>query len=558
MLLPTDPRQLPDDQKGWHAIEGTSQVTALSAPVNSLLLTGGRGWGKTETQLQRFASRVGMGYGTHWRGIIFDREYKNLDDLVVKSKRMFLADSSRPARWLSSNSDYKWVWDTGEELLFRAAKTVDDYWNYHGQEYPFVGWNELTKYANNKLYLKMFSVNRSGFDSVEHTPRFTGQVPDRSNMPDFEVWNYAVDRNNGAKLYHHHEGRPFAVGDYITPDGRPLPPMPLEMVSTTNPYGAGHNWVKQEFIDPAPYGKVVRKTRVIFNPKTKQDEEVTRTQVALFGTFRENPYLSPQYIMGLYEETDENIIKAWISGDWDIVAGGALDDKWKKHIHVVPRFKVPRGWMLDRAFDWGSTHPFSVGWFCEANGEEITIEGAGLGQVRTICPAKGTIIQIAELYGGKVGTNTGCKWGAKDIAKAILEVERELERDGWIVGKVYPGPADNQIAEVREATTDTIEKMMADKGVIWEKSDKGPGSRINGLQLVRDRLENSVRREGPGLLFMQNCVASIATIPVLPRDDKKPDDVDTTAEDHAYDMLRYRILKGNNRFATVIQVNFAR
>jgi hypothetical protein len=93
---------------------------------------------------------------------------------------------------------------------------------------------------------------------------------------------------------------------------------------------------------------------------------------------------------------------------------------------------------------------------------------------------------------------------------------------------------------------------MAGKGIHWTESDKSPGSRRNGLQLFRDRLEASKTGEGPGIYFMRNCVASLETIPNLPRDPKKIDDVDTTAEDHPYDMTRYRVLASSNRYATSI------
>ena len=524
----------------WRPIDGTSQAFAVAAPVNHLLLTGGRGWGKTECQLMRFRSRVGMGYGSYWRGIIFDREYKNLDDLVMKSKRLFKALDVEDATFLSSNSDFKWKWKTGEELLFRVAKDDDDYWAYHGHEYPFVGWNELTKYPTGSVYRKMMSVNRTGFDADEHTPRLTGD-------------NY-ISEWNRLHPWGHYLGRPFMAGDYETADGRALPPIPLEFVSTTNPYGPGHNWVKEQFIDAAPYGRVVRKQFNIFNPKTKQDEIITRTQATIFGSYRENPYLSPEYIAGLHEETDENILKAWIHGNWDIVAGGALDDKWKKHIHVVPRFKVPSNWYVDRAFDWGSTHPFSVGWWAESNGEEVELPD---GTTRS-WPV-GTLIQIAEWYGTKrPGSNEGLKLSAKDVATGIVERETAMIKEGWIAYKANPGPADNQISDVRESDTETIEKKMSDNGVRWTTSDKSKGSRKNGLQLIRDRLQASIEREGAGLVFMDNCRASISTLPVLPRDDKNMDDVDTTAEDHAYDQVRYRVLKGNDRTAKVIAVNFFR
>mgnify|MGYP000134322251 FL=1 len=127
--------------------------------------------------------------------------------------------------------------------------------------------------------------------------------------------------------------------------------------------------------------------------------------------------------------------------------------------------------------------------------------------------------------------------------------------DGWIKAEPWGGPADNQIRDVKESDVDSIEVKMAKKGVRWTESDKSPGSRRNGLQLIRDRLEASIRGEGQGLYFMRNCSASIGILPTLPRDEVKLDDVDTEAEDHAYDMVRYRVLRGSNRMAKTIKVS---
>lgn len=510
----------------WQPIEGTAQELALSAPVHHLLLTGGRGWGKTECQLMRFRRLVGLGYGSHWRGIIFDREYKNLDDLVTKSKRLFRLFNDG-AKFLESASSFKWVWETGEELLFRVAKKPDDYWSYHGHEYPFVGWNELTKYPDGKLYKKMLSVNRSGFDPEQHTPK---------------------------KQIGHNGGPALDDNVYDTSDGKPLPPIPLEVISTTNPYGAGHNWVKRQFIDVAPYGRIVKREFEIYDPKLKIDRTIVRTQTTIFGTFRENPYLSPEYIAGLHEETDENILKAWIYGNWDIVAGGAFDDIWRKHIHVIPRFVVPDGWYVDRAFDWGSTQPYYIGWYTVANGEEVVcMDGT------TICPAAGSIIQIDEIYGTKeIGTNIGLKHSAATIADKINEREVKLINQQWLKTRPHGGPADNQIRNVRESDVETIEKKMADKGVYWKESDKSPGSRKNGFQLMRDMMEAAITNEGPGMYMTDNCVAAIATIPMLERDEDDADDVSTVGEDHPYDVWRYRVLAGINRLAKVIPVKFFR
>lgn len=514
----------------WEPLPGTSQFVALTCPpVNELLLAGGRGWGKTDTQLMRFRRNVGIGYGSYWRGIIFDREYKNLDDLVVKSRRLFGDADFGHATFLSSNSAFKWVWDTGEELLFRVAKDENDYWAYHGHEYPFIGWNELTKYPTGKLYRKMRSVNRSGFDGKLHTPR----IRTEEQLKQF-----------GGK-----------IGDYATLGNLPLPPIPLEIVSTTNPYGAGHNWVKADFIDVAPYGNVVRRKHEIFNPRTKREEIIERSQVTLFGTYRENPFLSPEYIAGLHEETDENIMKAWIDGDWDIVAGGAFDDVFRRNVHILPRFAIPKHWPVDRSMDWGSAHPCSVGWWAEANGEEVKFIDRS-GAARVFCPPRGSLIQIAELYFTKrIGTNEGLKRSATEVGEAVNMMERKLMREGWIQDKPVPGPADNQIYNVNDSGTETIAKKMEDKGVFWERSDKASGARKVGLELVRDRMSAAKqKRAEPHIYFMDNCRSSVATIPVLPRDEKDPEDVDTSAEDHPYDMTRYRVLKSSNRAARKIRV----
>lgn len=513
----------------WEPIPGTSQELALDTRCSHTLYHGARGPGKTITQLMRFRSRVGKGYGTFWRGIIFDREFKNLADLVTQSKRFFLQFGDG-AKFLSSASEYKWVWPTGEELLFRHAKKPSDYDNFHGHEYPFLGWNELTKYPTSELYDKMMSTNRSSFDSVRDTPKLIG--------------------HNGGPPMRDDEGNVM----YDTEDNKPLPRIPLEVFSTTNPNGSGHNWVKMRFITPAKNGEVVKTEVPVFNPQTQKDDVVVRTQVAIFGSYRENIYLPPEYVAELEQIKDPNLRAAWLMGSWDVNAGGAFDDVWNSDIHVLPRFAVPEGWRVDRGFDWGSSHPFSVGWFAEANGEETTLPDG-----RTFCPPRGTLIQIAEWYGtskGGVGTNKGLKLSAPDIAEGVRDKEITLMANEWIIDQPSPGPADNQIRDVRETDVDTIEKKMADKGVRWTKSDKSKGSRKNGFQLLRDRLEAATKGEGPAIYFMTNCVASITLIPSLPRDEDELDDVDTDAEDHAYDMVRYRVLAGNNRAATSIEVSY--
>jgi hypothetical protein len=505
----------------WQPIPNSSQSFAIDTRAHHTLFHGARGPGKTITQLMRFRKRVGMGYGSFWRGVIFDREFKNLSDLVAQGNRFFPRFDDG-CEWKKSANDYKWVWPTGEELLLRHVKTIDDYDSFHGHEYPFIGWNELTKQPTADLYDKFMSVNRSSFISQQSTPKtlVSGKVR------------------------------------YLTADGNPLPPIPLEVFSTTNPNGPGHNWVKRRFIDPAPAGQIVERKITIHDKLHNKDIEVIRTQVAIFGNFFENPYLDSVYRAGLMElcENNPNLYAAWIKGDWAVNSGGAIDDLWYSNVHVIDRFKIPSNWIIDRSFDWGSSQPHACVWWAEANGEEVTLPNGS-----KFNPVRGSLIAIQELYGTEaVGTNRGNRMSAKDTAREILRIEAALKSEQWIGRTPMPGPADNSIRDVRESEVDTIEKLMADQGIRWTECDKSPGSRINGLQLFRDRLQASKVKEKPGIYFMRNCKACVETLPALPRDSKNPDDVDTDSEDHLYDAVRYRVLKANNRFAEKIKVQFAR
>lgn len=514
----------------WVALPG-SQDDFYSYDADHLLYTGTRGPGKTDAQLMRFRRRVNRGYGQFWRGIIFDKEYKNLEDIISKSQRWF-PQFNDGAKFLSSNSDLKWIWPTGEELLFRHIAKAADYWKYHGHEYPFIGWNELCKFASNELYEAMMSCNRSSY--VPEKDGFINGAVDRFGKP--------ITNSQGRQLGYNLDGKL----------GLP-PPIPLEVVSTTNPYGPGHNWVKRQFITPAPLGTPIDTKTTVFDPRQQKKVEVVKRQITFVGSYRENPYLSPQYIATISSIKDKNKRKAWLGGSWDIVAGGAIDDVWDASIHAIDRFVIPHSWHIDRALDWGSSHPASVGWFAEANGEEaMLIDG------HKWCPPKGTIIQIGELYLSEgIGTNIGKKYSASKVAELIVEYELQLYTEGWILKRPWPGPADNQIRDVRESDVETIEQKMAAKDVRWQPSDKSPGSRKIGLQLLRDRLEAAIEKpELPAIYFMRNCRATLDLLPTMPRDEKNIDDVDTDAEDHVYDMIRYRVLKGANRSATKIKVSF--
>ena len=299
------------------------------------------------------------------------------------------------------------------------------------------------------------------------------------------------------------------------------------IVNGSNPGGVGHNWVKATFIDPAAPMDIRQQSK---------DEGGMRRQYVP-AKLDDNPTLKetdPDYIDRLEGLGNPALIKAMRDGDWNIVSGGMFDDLWRNEVHVLTPFAIPQSWRIDRSFDWGSSRPFSVGWWAESDGTEAIMSD---GTKRTF--PRGTLFRIAEWYGWNGKPNEGVKMSDADIAAGIKKHQEEYK----ISDRVKAGPADSSIFD--ETNGDSPAKIQKKHGVHWEKADKSPGSRKRGWQLMRGRLQASLaeRMEEPGLFVFKNCRQFIRTIPVLPRDDKDPDDINTEAEDHIADESRYRILE---------------
>ena len=465
-------REIADKDIIWTPQPG-SQVMFTTCPIFEVLYEGTRGPGKTDALLMDFAQHCGQGFGSYWRGVLFRQTYKQLQDVISKSKKIFnqMPSDVRPTY---NKVDSTWTWPTGEELLLRHMKDPDDYWNYHGHEYPWIGWEELTSWATDECYKIMMSCSRS-----------------------------------------------------------PKPGIPLKYRATTNPYGVGHNWVKKRFRLPQMRGVVIR-------------EPGEPPRVAIHGTLRENRILlaaEPNYESKLRAAArNPSELAAWLEGRWDIMAGGMFDDVWDARIHVVDEFPIPRGWRIDRSFDWGSSKPFSVGWWAQSNGEP-PVDQFGNPLFHTV---RGDLFRIREWYGCLKGrSNEGLKMLAKDVAAGI----KTREKKWGLAGLVKPGPADTSIWD--EQNGNCIARDMQLEGVKWERADKGPGSRKQGWEQMRKYMQHAKPaeygpREEPGIfVFRGACPHFEELVPILPRDDKDLDDVDTDAEDHIGDEARYRVRRKN-------------
>jgi len=81
-------------------------------------------------------------------------------------------------------------------------------------------------------------------------------------------------------------------------------------------------------------------------------------------------------------------------------------------------------------------------------------------------------------------------------------------------------------------TTARDDVAVDNEGVCWTPARKDGGTWQNGWELLRERLKNAMKPEGPRLFVFNNCRQFIRIVPVLPRDEIDMDDVDSKAEEH--------------------------
>ncbi len=280
----------------------------------------------------------------------------------------------------------------------------------------------------------------------------------------------------------------------------------------TNPGGIGHSWVKSHFVDAGtPMGL---HTRSVYSQTLGAAQSHTLQYIPSLAT--ENPHLSTDYVFEL-ERKPEALRRALLLGDWNAFEGQVFaeftDDPDHHHdhlhTHVIAPFDLPPTWTRYRSFDFGFSRPFSVGWWAVAPG--------------------GTVYRYREWYGCTGQPNTGLKLPPREIARGILAREEGERREGIRV----LGIADPAIWDI--STGISIEAQMAEEGVYFAKADN---SRLAGKMQLHYRL--SMDGEGhPGLYVFRHCADWLRTVPTLPYSKERPEDVDTDAEDHAYDETRY-------------------
>lgn len=292
------------------------------------------------------------------------------------------------------------------------------------------------------------------------------------------------------------------------------PDLPLFMRATTNPGGPGHGWVKKMFIDPAPPGVAFHATDIDTGQTLAYPSSHAKAGQPLFkrrfvpARLSDNPYLMAD---GNYEANllalPENERRKLYDGDWSVAEGAAFTE-FRPDIHVIEPFDIPHDWKRFRSCDYGYSSFSAVHWFA-------------------IDPAFEQLIVYRELY---VTKHTG-----RDLGIAVLNAD---END-----RINYGVLDSSCWHQRGQLGPSIAEEMIAMGCRWRPSDRTAGARVNGKNMMHQRLKVDPFTQRPGLVFFNTCRQIISDLPVIPSDPKGGDDIDPRySSDHAYDSVRYGLM----------------
>jgi hypothetical protein len=341
------------------------------------------------------------------------------------------------------------------------------------------------------------------------------------------VFNY-LDRDEDAENYQGHQYTRIYIEELTQfPDPAPVMKMLATLRSahgvncqfraSCNPGGPGHNWVKARYVDNGAFNVVV-------------DDESGLDRVFIPARIKDNPSLlanDPNYIGRLKLAGNEQLVKAWLDGNWDVIQG-AFFSEWDPSVHILDHKTVMQSingdWRFFMSGDWGSASPFAFGWYGIIPDEFFV----GMQKI-----PRGAIIRIREYYGNKPGAfNKGLKMPAEKVCTEVKKRTKEKLLYGVLDPSAFKQDGGPSVAE-----------RMASSGARFRRADNRRVARkgsFGGWDICRFRLLG--RDDTPMFYVTEASPHFIRSVPVIQHDKSNIEDLNTEAEDHIADEWRYAMM----------------
>lgn len=274
---------------------------------------------------------------------------------------------------------------------------------------------------------------------------------------------------------------------------------------TGNPGGVGHSWLKRLFI-----------TRNFTDRERPQDYDFIQALVQDNAALIDN---DPDYVHKLNAEKNEALRRAFLLGDWDIIAG-AYFGELRKEVHVCTPFPIPKHWKKFGAYDYGYGHPAAFGWFC--------------------VDEDGNVYMYRELVQAKMRVD--------QFAAKVKELEDPNNLEYIVAG--HDCWVDKKSGLTLKNVAPTIAEEFQNHGIALSKANIG---RIQGAVQVRNYLawqDLPEGRELPRFFLFSTCPITFECLTRMEHDPDRIEDVlkvdaengDPMTGDDPYDMVRYALM----------------
>lgn len=283
------PNHVTAGDKYWHPIKRQETFFSIPDTIFEALYGGAAGGGKSEGLLMLPIVR-GFYQEPRFKGIILRRTFPELEEeIIVRSREWY------PLAGGSYNEGKKrWTFPSGAIMRFGHAEFEEDVRKYDTVEYNYMAFDELTSFTE---YQYVYLVKTRCRSSSSRLP--------------------AIAR------------------------------------SGTNPGNIGHAWVRDYFINPAPYGTIIL------------DKKTTLKRIFIQSFAEDNHHLmenDPGYINRL-DSLPEAERQAKRYGNWGTFSGQVFTDYREipnelkgeppNARHVIEPFTIPSWWSRFLAIDWG-------------------------------------------------------------------------------------------------------------------------------------------------------------------------------------------------------------
>ena len=290
----------------------------------------------------------------------------------------------------------------------------------------------------------------------------------------------------------------------------------LQLCSTGTPGGVGQAWIRSYF----GIGES--------GESCETRDPITGTRRAYFHcTVADNPVLRNTSYAARLQGLPEAQRRALVEGDWQSYVGQVFTS-YSYAKHVIDPFPIPVEWEIWRGADDGFAAPACVLWLAFDDVYD-------------------RIYVVEELYERGLTPEA--------MAHAVLQIDRSLKINLGDEVINNDAPIDGVIDSASFADVGlggssgggSRSDQMNSYGCRWKPSEKGSGSRVQGVSMVHQRL--ALRADGwPGLIITRNCRNVIRTLPAMTYSRTNPEDIDPDCEEHAVKALMYGLTRRKTWF----------